>query len=68
MGLASGATGAGTAGSGSIWVSFENSSGEEDGLRDGRDNVLERLWGVVSPRNPIFSCAGSDEDGSLVTE
>ena len=68
MDLASGATGAGAAGSGSAWLSSGNSSGEEDELRDGRDKVLRKLWGVVSPKNAIFPCARSGEAGFLVTE
>ena len=69
LGLASGAAGATGAGNGdacsfSAWISSGNSSGEEDGLRDGRDRVLKRCWTIVSPQSGLFLCVGSDEDGS----
>ena len=50
FGLASGATGAGAAGSGSAWIISGKSSGEEDGLRDGSDKVLRKLWGDCLPK------------------
>ena len=39
-----GAAGTGTVGSFPAWDSSGNNSGEEDGLRDGRDRVLKRFW------------------------
>ena len=43
LGFASGAAGAGTGTACFVWINSGNSSGEEDGLRDGRDRVLKRF-------------------------